>query len=293
MTIRHLQIFKTVCDNMSITKAADKLNMSQPAVSISIKELESFYQTKLFDRVGRKIHPTETGERLFVYAKSILNGFEDSVSDIRDASNLKICRIGVNVTLAESYLSSIVKLLKERIPDISLKLYINNNREIEEHLAENNIDFALLDTPTNMPNRVIQKLFEEEMCLICSPDLLESDEVTMEELAEIPLLLRENGSGCRRCIDREFKKVGKKPYILTESISSKSLMNLAESGIGMTISPAYVENKYLKKKNLKKIKVTDGRFVRRYFLTYLSHKYQSPTVKNCLSLITDFFGNME
>ena len=74
MTVRHMYIFKTVCECQSITAAAGKLNMTQPAVSVAIKELESFYQVKLFERMNRTIYLTEAGNTLREYADSILHG---------------------------------------------------------------------------------------------------------------------------------------------------------------------------------------------------------------------------
>ncbi len=275
---------------MSITRAADKLNMTQPAVSIAVKELEAFYSTQLFDRVGRKITLTESGERLLSYVRSILNGFEDSVADIRDASNLKVCRIGVNVTLSESYLSGLTAYLRKKIPSLSLKLFVNNNKELEEHLAQGEIDFALMDSPIRLPGRVIEKLFDEEMCLVCSPKLVEKTSLSMDELATLPLLLRETGSGCRLCIDRKLKKIGKSPNIMAESISSKTLTRLAREGLGVVVMPSAMTEEYANDPALKMLTINDDSFVRHYYLAYLSSKYQTQTVKTAIASVREFFS---
>ena len=77
MTLRHLHIFRTVCHTGSITEAAARINMTQPAVSLAIKELESFYQTRLFERRNRKIYLTDSGKTLLPYAETILHQFEE------------------------------------------------------------------------------------------------------------------------------------------------------------------------------------------------------------------------
>ena len=93
MTVRHMYIFKTVCECQSITAAAGKLNMTQPAVSVAIKELESFYQVKLFERMNRTIYLTEAGNTLREYADSILDQFEEAEAVLRDGTSMARCRM--------------------------------------------------------------------------------------------------------------------------------------------------------------------------------------------------------
>jgi len=96
---------------MNVTKAADESNITQIAVSIATKELEAFYDTKLFDSIGRKIYLTETGEKLRNYTEAIIEQYEESISDIRNKSHLVKCHIGTNVTVGESFLSVIIHIL--------------------------------------------------------------------------------------------------------------------------------------------------------------------------------------
>ena len=99
MNIRHLEIFLAVCEHMSISKAAESLYLSQPAVSIAIKELEDYYNCRLFDRISRKIYLTASGEKLLNYAHVILGQIEESVTSLRDDTLTKSCHMGVNVTV--------------------------------------------------------------------------------------------------------------------------------------------------------------------------------------------------
>ena len=292
VTLRHLYIFKMVSQHMNITKAAEEMNMTQPAVSMAVKELEVFYNARMFDRVGRRIYLTPAGEKLLRYTRSILAEFDDSVTDIRDASGLKICRIGANVTLSESYLPDILSQLKTILPFLSLRVYINNNYKIEDHLSNNSIDLALLDSPGDLPNRTVEKVFSENMHLVCAPSFTDKESVTMEELSEMPLLLRENGSGCRRCVDRGFKKAGIKPLIAAESISNKTLIRLAEDGYGITVTSQISAQESIDQGKLKRVRLTDGKFSRQYYLEYLSHKYKSSTIKLCLDGIKQYFADL-
>ena len=153
MTLRHLEIFCQVCRKESITLAAEKLNMTQPAVSIAIGELESFYGVKLFERMNRRIYITEAGRVLLQYADTVLSQYEESIEVLRRQKAFDSCRISVNITYAEAALTQKMKQLREKIPSLLWKLFVCNNEQIERKLRENEVDFAVavLTFTTRLP----------------------------------------------------------------------------------------------------------------------------------------------
>ncbi len=292
MTLRHLHIFNTVCTKMSITKAAEELNMTQPAVSIAIKELEVFYNTVLFDRIGRKIYLTDTGKKLRNYSHDILSGFNRSVSDIRDENNLISCKIGANATIGETYISLIAKEIKQQLPDIILHIEIANNSDIEDKLINNAIDFALIDMPTASHNITLVKMYCEEMIAVCSPEFTEKSRLNIDQLSEMPCLLRERGSGCRLCVESEFGRFGIQPNIFSESISNQALIALAEAGFGITILPKTVVRENMNKGKLKYLIIENVEFIRQYNLAFLSQKFISTAVKHCMDITLALFDKL-
>ena len=171
MTLRHLSIFKMVCELGSITATADKLNMSQPAVSIAVRELEAFYNTKLFERMNRQIYVTETGNRLRQYADTILAQFDESIDVIRNSSASMTCRLGVNATCAETYLSTWIHKIESEIDGIMLSIHVCNASEIERMIADNEIDIAIVDSIPGQTKFESRLLYSEKMCVVCSPNL--------------------------------------------------------------------------------------------------------------------------
>lgn len=145
MTIRHLQIFKTVCDCGGITAAAERLNVTQPSVSLAMRELETFYGARLFDRMNRGVYPTEAGLLLRRYAEEILASFEEAASVLRGGRAVRRCRVGVNVSVAETYLAPLVARIRRDAPDVDLSVFVKNNAQLDEMLSENRIDFAIYD----------------------------------------------------------------------------------------------------------------------------------------------------
>ena len=293
MTLRHLQIFWAVCEKMNISRAAETLNMSQPAVSLAIKELEAFYNTKLFDRIGRRIYLNEAGEKLRTYTYGILDEFAQSISDIRDAHGFISCTIGANATIGECYLSDIVKQLKAAMPALHIVAEIENNRAIEYKLRENKLDFALIDSVVDSPALSAALLFQENMVAVCAPGLMESRKMDIHALAAQPLLLREKGSGCRSCVEAVFSAAGAIPKINAESVSSHVLLSLAASGMGISILPQKLAQPALDSGALTVLHIKNTAFIRTYYLVYLSQKYLTPAVKTCIELVYNYFRNLE
>lgn len=285
MTLRHFQIFKTVCNEESITLAAEKMNMTQPAVSIAIKELESFYKVKLFERMNRRIFITEAGHCLLQYADTVLSQFEESISVIRDAAKFNKCCFGANVTIGETRLALLVKKITAAFPDYRIKAIVKNSREIEQMLLRNDIDFAVVDSVSTSANLKITRLFKRKMVAVCNPSYTDKNEMTLKELSQERLLLREEGSCTRTCSDAVFeaKSLPVTPFI--ESVSTFSLTQCAENGLGITILPEIIAKPAVAKGTLKIISISDAVFEREYLIIRHKNKYLTNCMNNIIDLI--------
>jgi len=283
MTIRHLQIFVEVCNRQSITAAAERLNMTQPAVSMAVKELESFYRVALFDRLNRRIYLTDAGRRLQQYADQILDQFDEAASVLRNEKNAGVLRLGVNVSVAETVLPALLTKLKKVLPDADIRIVVENTRATEEKLQNNEIDIALLDGFSPRSDRKTLRIFEEEMEVLCSPSLFEGA-MTVERLADCPLLLREQGSGSRHCVDALFLRHGRTVHPTVESRSTLSLIELAKSGLGFTLLPKSIAEKACEDGGLCQVPITDDVFNRYYYAIYPIKKHLSPSMEALLAV---------
>lgn len=284
MTLRHLSIFKTVCELGSITATADKLNMSQPAVSIAIRELEAFYDTKLFERMNRQIYITETGNLLRQYTDTILAQFDESVDVIRNDKTSLTCRIGVNVSCAETYLSAWIQRIKSEIDGIILHVHVNNTREIERMITDNEIDIAIVDSIPGHTKFESRILYSEKMCVVCSPDL-HTDKMAIADLHTKPLLLREKGSGTRSSVEAAFFRHGLIPVPYAESISTLSLIRMVKDGLGYAILPRKTVEEELSSHTLSEIAIIDESFDRYYHLVYHKNKYLTGIMKKVMAVL--------
>lgn len=289
MTIHHLRIFQTVCRNESMTKAAKELNMSQPAVSLAISELEAFYQVRVFDRNKRRLQLTEPGKVLLGYADTILSQYDEAALTLREGTIFHSCSIGLNVSTAESEADRIIALLKKKIPDIDLHVLVHNSSEILGMLASNRIDLAIVDELQDEGPFSFTLYRKEPMIAFASDACTKKKTMNREEFPEYPLLMREIGSGNRRCMDQYFAEIEPVPFM--ESASELSLIKTAKAGLGIVFLPASMERETTSDKILHTIAFKDAAPVRSYYLVNIRNRYQTKTVAEARKILTNQKGH--
>ena len=125
MTIRHLKIFLSVCkNNFNTTKTAGELHMTQPAVSLAIKELEQYYGVALFDRIGKRLKIKEAGQRFCEYSAHIISMFDDMEKGMKDWDSFGVIRIGASITIGSQFLPYYAKAFYSRYPGTQIKVTI-------------------------------------------------------------------------------------------------------------------------------------------------------------------------
>lgn len=291
MTLRHLEIFSAVCAQGSFTRAAEQLNMAQPAVSLAIRELEVFYNVRLFERMNRRVYLTEAGRTLRQYADTVLSQFQESVEVLRESGTQGACRFGVHVTLGETHLAGILAHLAEALPEITVRASIHNSRETERMILQNELDFAVVDNVTVSPHYLVEPLCGEELAAVCAPGYLEGkNSLTLAELAEERLLLRERGSGTRNSVDAGLQGAGATAQPVVESVSTAALLACARAGLGITLLPRSLVVTDLERGDLRELAVEDGGFHRNYFLVRHRSKYLTDGMKRVIQVLREHLG---
>ena len=284
MTLRHLEIFMAVCRTMSMSKAAKDLNMSQPAVSKAISELEAFYNTSLFDRLNRRIYLTEAGNALRQYADTILSQFNESVAYLRDGSSFQSCRMCVNVTAAESILNDLLSEIQEKLPDLNLTVGIYNSSAIEQMIRNNECDIGIIDRKDDQLFDSVD-LYDEPLGLFASAEYYPDSTITADELLNCRLLLRESGSGNRTACESLLQTINYPASSIWESSSDEALILLAENHMGITILPISCVNQ---KRKIHSIRADGFILSRSFYLVSLRNKYLNSQIRACMDVIYNF-----
>ena len=180
-----LKVFQSVAKNLSFTKASQELFVSQPAITKHIQELETCYQTRLFDRQGSKISLTEAGELLLKHSEKILDDYK---------------QLEYEMHLLHDELANFIT----KFPQINLSLINGNSRGVEVALQEHRIDLGLVEGIFRLPNLKYTAFLQDELVAVVHTrsKLAVSDEILPEELPNIPLVLRERGSGTLDVFER-------------------------------------------------------------------------------------------
>ena len=285
MTLRHLEVFTEVCHMESITLAAERLHMAQPAVSTVIRDLESYYGVRLFDRMNRRIYITQAGTMLYNYAMSILSQLDDVKELLNESNASGTLKIGSNIAFAKAYLSSFISPFTKQHPNLSIYTRVQNPSNLEKSLLNNEIDFAIADKSTFSNLFCFEHLAKDHVGLVCSSRFAEryffdqyepgdsTIETTLEVLSELPFLLREVGSGSRDNIDQFFKDAGLTPKIMAESISPQVLIKMCHEGLGITTAPDSQIAGFKESGEFVELIVPGYEICRNYYLIYHKNKY--------------------
>ena len=282
MTRKHFTIFVEVCRFLNFSQAAEALNTTQPAVSLAVKELESHYGVALFERMNRRVYLTPAGEALLATAQDVLRGFQEAEETLGQGRPLAL-RVGANVSFGEAGLAQVLGRFRQEHPQVRLRALVANSDKIQSLLAENQLDVGIVDGLGVSERLRAQPLYQEDLVLAAAPGRFPAP-ATVEELAALPLLLREPGSGLRSSVDRVFSQQGLAPQPLLESTSTAALAQAAKAGLGVAILPEVLAQR---ESGLQVGTVPEVRFFRQFACALHRQKAPSPALEAFLALLRD------
>ena len=206
-----LKVFHTVASRSSFTKASEELNISQPAVTKHIKEIENQLNTKLFDRKGTTIQLTQGGKILFEYAGKIRNIYRDlefEINQINKQHKGKLI-IGASTTVAQYILPEILAKFNSYYKDIKIELITHNTEIISELLKEGKIDLGIIEGESQSNYFDYQIFKADEIVLVAKANHpLANKTLTLKDICKLELIFREQGSGSLEFIQNRLKEKG-------------------------------------------------------------------------------------
>ena len=208
MTIKHLKVFITVANCGNMHKAAEKLYITQPAISQSIKELENFYNVPLFDRLSKKLMLTTYGAKLYDYSVQLLSMYEQMNKEMLELSTSPIIRIGGSISAGTVMLKKIIKELENSFPSIDIRVDVYNTSVIEEMILRNELDVAIVEGIVKDERITQVPVYEDELVLLVGKDhpLYSKDNIKLKDLDGQNFISREGESVNRNYYDTIFKK---------------------------------------------------------------------------------------
>ena len=236
MTIRHLEIFVQVYREKSITRAAEKLYMTQPAVSVAIRELEKQYDVALFERLGRRLYVTGAGEALYARAVQMLEEFHGLEQGLERKAAL---RVGSSVTLGNFLLPRVAVEWQMRHPESPLQVTVANGGRLQQMLRDNLLDVAVIEGAVNGAELETRPFRQDRLVLVLPQEhpLAVLEHITLAQVLEYPLLVREEGSVGRHCLEQVLARRGLQTDRRRESIDTQALLRAVAQGLGVAFLP--------------------------------------------------------
>jgi DNA-binding transcriptional LysR family regulator len=240
LSLDHLQTFADVVELGSFSAAARRLNLTQPAVSLQIKQLEGRLGVRLIERVGRRAHATAAGRDLLAHVHQVdaaVAGALAAVADHRDGGSGRL-RLGTGATACIYLLPPVLRALRQKFPALEIVVSTGNSPDIVAALEANTIDVALVTLPA--PGRNMQAVWtrDDEMVAIFPPGTIPLPaRITAEFLVGRPLVLYEAGGHARRVIDDWFVRAGVAVKPVMELGSVEAIKKLVGAGMGCAVLP--------------------------------------------------------
>lgn len=227
-----LEVFIVTARELSFTRAAEELSISQPAITKHIKELERILGVALFRRSGNRISLTEGGERLLPYAQRVIGSYREMcdamMSESGDLSGR--LRLGASTTIIQYILPEMLARFQREYPRIEVTLVSGNSEEILQLVETERIDLALIEDAHRSASFHYEHFAEDRVVLLSAQR--QKRGITLEDLPKLPLVLRENGSGTLNFVEHELAKYGITRRALNISIqigSSEGIMRYLKS----------------------------------------------------------------
>jgi DNA-binding transcriptional LysR family regulator len=289
MNLNHLRVFAGVASAGNLTRAAQALRVSQPAVSKQLAELEADLGIPLFDRLPRGVRLTAAGEALRVHAERILNAEQAAEHELRDLAGLGRGRlsIGASTTIGSYLVPTLFGELHRQHPAVELDLQIANTAAIQAAVLDNVLDLGLTEGLVATDALEIESVASDEMVAIAPPGhpLLARAPLQARELTTLPLLMRERGSGTREVVEAALRERGVRAEPVMSLGGTEALKNAVLHGLGIAIVSRLTVDHELRSGQLAELRIDDLQIQRDLHLVRLKSKQPSPAAAAFISLL--------
>ncbi len=238
LTLRQLQVFESVARHLSHSRAAEELFLSQPAVSMQIKQTEEAVGLPLFEQVGKKLYLTEAGRELLRYSRSILQQLEEMEGVFGEMKGLARGQLNIAVVSSANYfMPQLLAKFFQQHPGIQVSLHVANRDAVLRQLDENRVDLAIMGQPPPGTEMQAESFLHNPLVVIAPPrhPLAAMRHIKPAQLAQETFLLREPGSGTRGVVERFFAQYRVRLPSSMEMDTNEAIKQSVQAGMGLSI----------------------------------------------------------
>jgi LysR family transcriptional regulator, low CO2-responsive transcriptional regulator len=280
VSLRQLKVFEAAASNRSFSKAAQLLHLTQPGVSMHIKELESNAGLPLFERIGKKLHVTEAGQELLARVREILRSLKDAEEAIDGLKGLKRGRINLAVVSTAKYFAPrLLARFGKDFPQLDIRLAVNNRDSVIEQLVANEVDLAIMGRSPQTLDTVAEPFAPNPHVIIAAPDhpLAGVRRVPADRVARETFIVREPGSGTRLAMQQFFDERRFNFRVAMEMASNETIKQAVMAGMGVSFISRHTLDLELQTGRLVILDVSGTPVIREWHVAHLAKKRLSPT----------------
>jgi len=291
INFNQLRIFYQTAKYQSCTVAAQKLFITQPAVTAQIKAFEDSCNLRLFKKKGRKIYLTDEGKILFEYAKKVFEyekEIEDAIEDMRELKK-GVLRLGTTKTYARAYMPLFISKYRQSYPKIRIYLNEGSSLEMTNSVLDFKNELVIVARVEENPQIRFIPFCQEEIVVLLPPDhdIAKKKSVTLSELAKEPIIMKERGSGTRNRLNETFAQKGLVPNILMETNNTDFIKQLVHRGDGISFLVKAAVSKELENRELVTVPIEDCQIITDVNIAYLKNQHLSTPAQAFLDILDD------
>lgn len=279
LTLRQFRIFEAVARNLSFSRAAEELHLSQPAVSMQVRGIEVILGMPLTEQIGKKIFLTDAGREVLHASQAITARLDDLQHNLDQLQGLDQGRLNLAVTsTVNAVATNILVRFRAQYPGIAIHLDVSNRAEVLEMLVGNRIDLAIMGQVPDGLELDATRFMDNPLVVIAPPDhpLARKKTVTVKQIAAEPFVVREAGSGTRAAMERFFAARGLDLRTSMEMSSNEAIRQAVQAGLGLGILSLQTLELELALKRLAVLKVEGFPIMRHWYVVHRADKRLSP-----------------
>ncbi|WP_213308913.1 LysR family transcriptional regulator [Paraburkholderia sacchari] len=279
VTLRQIRVFVAVARHLNFSRAAEMLSLTPPAVTMQIRELETQIGLPLFDREGRNVSLTITGEYFLVYARKILATLKDAEDMVARFKKVQTGRLVIGmVSTAQYFVPPLLGRFCKDHPGVEVSLTVGNRQTLVEQLQRNEVDLAVMGRPSRELATRAEPFAAHPLVFVAAPDhpLVRLGHVPAQALATYNFIVREPGSGTRAVLEAYFEKHGLTPHITMEMSGNETIKQAVMANMGVSLLSLHTLGLELSSGRLVVVDVEDTPVLRRWYMVNLLSKILSP-----------------
>ncbi len=293
LTFRQLSVFEAVARHLSFSRAAQELHLTQPAVSMQIKQLEENVGASLFEQLGKKIYLTEAGHELYHYSRTIAQQLSEAEAVLAELKGLKRGKLKISVASTANYFApQLLATFSQRFPTVTVSLNVTNRQALLVQLANNEMDMAIMGQPPDGLDLAAESFMENPIVVIAPMNhpLAAKKDIPLSRLEQETFLMREEGSGTRIAMERYFEAHGVKIQTGMEMSSTEAIKQGVQAGLGLGVVSLHTVELELEAKRLKLLDVAGLPIRRHWYIVHRKDKRLSAAAQAFKNFLLDEAG---